>query len=80
VVTTNVSLEIESKLQLRKVVNEIDQAVTAKLDHLEQAARDLLQIVRWATDLLKNSRSDTKVNQIGACMGLYKRGGEFKAS
>lgn len=46
VVTTNVSLEREHKSQLREVINGIDQAVTAKLDHMEQAVRDLLQIVR----------------------------------
>lgn len=79
-VTTNVSLEIERKPQLREAVNGIDQTVTAKLDHLEQAARDLLQIVRRVTELLKKSRSETNINPIGACMGLYKRSGKFKAS
>lgn len=45
-VTTNVSLEGEQKSQLREVIDGIDQAVTAKLDHMEQTVRDLLQIVR----------------------------------
>ncbi|KAJ5769468.1 hypothetical protein N7520_004027 [Penicillium odoratum] len=51
VVATNDSLKRAQKLQFRELIDEIDQAMTAKLDHMEQAVRDLLQIVGWLAQI-----------------------------
>ncbi|KAJ5131840.1 hypothetical protein N7448_005998 [Penicillium atrosanguineum] len=72
VVTTNLSLEPDP--QLKELIHGIDQEVSVKLDKMEQAVRDLLQIVRKLTE---NLLPGTKINRTGACMGFHKRGGKF---
>lgn len=76
VVDTNNSFEADP--QMRAIIEEIDQEVSANLDKMEQAVRDLLQIVRSSTKfpLLPG----TKNNITGACMGFFKRGSKFQAS
>ncbi|KAJ5225237.1 hypothetical protein N7468_006462 [Penicillium chermesinum] len=50
VVKFNASLQTERKSQLREVVDELEQTVTTKLDNMEQAVRDLLQIeLAWVS-------------------------------
>jgi hypothetical protein len=59
VVNTNSSLGRKDKSQLVKEVNGIDQDVTEKLDHMEQAVRDLLQIVRYLAKTLLQALTST---------------------
>ncbi|KAJ6016529.1 hypothetical protein N7540_011120 [Penicillium herquei] len=50
VVTTNISLEMEQRSQLRELVDGIEQTVIVKLDNMEQAVRDILQIeLAWVS-------------------------------
>lgn len=51
-VNTNSSLGGEHKSQLENEIGGIDQNVTAKLDHMERAVRDLLQIVSYLAEIL----------------------------
>ncbi|KAJ5623451.1 hypothetical protein N7490_012056 [Penicillium lividum] len=63
VVTTNDSLERPHKLQFRELVDEIDQVMTAKLDHMEQAVRDILQIeLAWVS--IKEAESFKRLSWI----------------
>ncbi|KAJ5797653.1 uncharacterized protein N7503_006949 [Penicillium pulvis] len=72
-VDTNVPFKPDS--QIRALMDGIDQKVTANLDTMEQAVRDLLQIVRKLTKA--SLLPGTKINLIGARMDFYKRGGKF---
>lgn len=47
VVKANSSLEEKHQSQLEGEISELDLEVTAKLDHMEQAVRDILQIVSY---------------------------------
>ncbi|KAJ5559563.1 hypothetical protein N7513_001962, partial [Penicillium frequentans] len=50
VTTTNMTLEIEQRSQLRELVDGIEQTVIVKLDNMEQAVRDILQIeLAWVS-------------------------------
>lgn len=49
-VSTDISLQSKHKSQIKERIDEIDQTMTAKLDNMEQAVRDLLQIVRWLSE------------------------------
>jgi hypothetical protein len=57
-VTLNTSLDLNQKSRITKAIDEIEHSVTARLDHLEQAVRELLQIVSLQLKLLL---SDTKM-------------------
>jgi ABC-type transporter Mla subunit MlaD len=73
VVATNLSAISGHQAQLRAAINELDQAMTAKFDHMEQAVRELLQIVR---SLEEKYPPDTNIHPPGACVGFKKRSGE----
>ena len=45
VVTSNISLDLERKSQILALIERIDQTVTAKLDYMDQAVREIIQIV-----------------------------------
>jgi hypothetical protein len=57
-VTLNISLDLDQKSSIRDAIDEIEHSVTARLDHLEQAVRELLQIVSLQVKLLL---SNTKI-------------------
>jgi hypothetical protein len=57
-VTINTSLDLAQKSCVREDIDEIEHTVTARLDHLEQAIRELLQIVSLHAKILL---SDTKI-------------------
>jgi hypothetical protein len=44
-VRLNTSLDLTQKSRIREDIDTIEHSVTARLDHLEQAIRELLQIV-----------------------------------
>lgn len=68
-VATNFSAQLGHKARLRASIDKIDQAMTAKFDHMEQAVRELLQIVR---SFAEKFPPDTKIHPTGACVGFDK--------
>jgi hypothetical protein len=74
-VTINASFDLRQKSQIIAAIDNLEQAVTTKLDHLEQAVRELLQIVcsqpKFGTQTLMGST--------GTCLGFDKRVCEFQA-
>lgn len=69
VVMTNSSFGLEQKAQLAAALDRIGQAVTLKLDHMEQAVRELLQIVGC---LSATSHPKTNIKEKGTCLGFHK--------
>jgi hypothetical protein len=68
VLTTNSSFGFGQKAQLLAALGRIGQDVTVKLDHMEQAVRELLQIV----GLPETSPPNTNIKESGTCLGFHK--------